>query len=77
MGISNNYRNTCVKRIIGIGREVVGRRKDGTQFPMDLAVSETRLADRRIFTGIVRDISEREAGRGNTSKTRGDRRIVR
>jgi len=47
-------------RIIGIGREVMGRRKDGSEFPMDLAVSEVRLADRRIFTGFVRDISERK-----------------
>ena len=47
-------------KIIGIGREVVGRRKDGTTFPMDLAVSEVRLGDRRIFTGIVRDITERK-----------------
>src|SRR5262249_24355193 len=45
---------------IGIGREVVGRRKDATVFPMDLALSEVRLADRRLFTGFVRDISERK-----------------
>jgi two-component system sensor kinase FixL len=57
-----NYRDTGVKRIIGIGREVVGRRKDGTRFPMDLAVSETVLGGgRRVFTGIVRDITERKA----------------
>ena len=47
-------------KIIGIGREVSGRRKDGTVFPMDLSVSEVRLADRRIFTGFVRDITERK-----------------
>jgi PAS domain S-box-containing protein len=55
-----NYRRGGQARIIGIGREVVGRRKDGSQFPMDLAVSEVRLADRRLFTGFVRDISERK-----------------
>ncbi|MCL4789918.1 MAG: PAS domain S-box protein [Verrucomicrobia bacterium] len=55
-----NYRRSGHARIIGIGREVVGRRKDGSQFPMDLSVSEVRLADRRIFTGFVRDISERK-----------------
>ncbi len=54
------YMKTGVRRIIGIGREVVGRRKDGTTFPLDLAVSETKISDRRLFTGIIRDISERK-----------------
>jgi PAS domain S-box-containing protein len=54
------YLTTGQKRIIGSGREVVGRRKDGSTFPMELAVSETRLGTRRIFTGIVRDITERK-----------------
>jgi PAS domain S-box-containing protein len=54
-----SYRETGRRKIIGIGREVRGRRKDGSTFPMDLAVSEVELGDRLIFTGIVRDISER------------------
>jgi len=54
-----NYLRTGERKIIGIGREVQGRRKDGSVFPMELAVSETRLGDRAIFTGIVRDIAAR------------------
>lgn len=53
-----NYLETGRRRIIGRGREVTGQRKDGTTFPMYLAVSEVRLPDRRLFTGIVRDLSE-------------------
>lgn len=56
----DNYRRSGQRKIIGIGREVVGMRRDGTVFPMDLAVAEMRFGDRRMFTGIVRDISERK-----------------
>ncbi|HTH60132.1 MAG TPA: PAS domain S-box protein [Paraburkholderia sp.] len=59
-GYLARYRQTGEKRIIGIGREVVGLRKDGSTFPMDLAVSEMYLGQRRMFTGIVRDITERK-----------------
>ena len=58
-GYIQAYLETGRRRIIGIGREVTGRRKDGSTFPMDLAVSEVKLGDRTIFTGLVRDISER------------------
>jgi two-component system, LuxR family, sensor kinase FixL len=54
----HNYLQTGRRKIIGIGREVTGKRKDGSTFPMYLAVSEVKLRDQRIFTGIVRDISE-------------------
>ncbi|MGO8919212.1 MAG: PAS domain S-box protein [Stellaceae bacterium] len=56
-----NYRRTGHKKIIGIGREVVGRRKDGTVFPLDLAISETVAHGRRKFIGTIRDISQRKA----------------
>lgn len=55
----DKYRKTGRRRIIGIGREVVGLRKNGETFPLDLAVSEVQLGGRRIFTGIVRDITDR------------------
>jgi len=55
-----NYCKTGIKKIIGIGREVQGKRKDGTFFPMDLAVAEAKLPDHRIFVGTVRDITDRK-----------------
>jgi two-component system sensor kinase FixL len=54
------YRLTGEKHIIGTTRTVVGQRADGTTFPMELSVGETRLGDRRIFTGFIRDITERQ-----------------
>ena len=59
-GYLRRYLQTGKAHIIGIGRDVVGRRKDGTIFPMHLAVSEARVGDRRLFTGFVSDISERK-----------------
>ena len=50
-GYIEHYQKTGERRIIGIGREVRGRRKDGTEFPMDLAVSATDVGQRGIFTG--------------------------
>gem|GEM_PF-1741016 len=57
-----NYLYTDKKKIIGISREVLGMRKDGSTFPLDLAVSEIFLGGRRLFTGIVRDITSRKEG---------------
>ena len=53
------YLKTGVPKIIGTGRQVNGLRKDGTEFPMDLAVSEVPLKDKRLFAGIIRDMTER------------------
>lgn len=54
-----NYKETGVKKIIGIGREVHGLRKDGSTFPFRLSVAEVKLENRRIFTGMIHDLSDR------------------
>jgi two-component system sensor kinase FixL len=54
------FLRTGEKRIIGIGREVLGQRKDGTIFPMELAVGEVRAEGQRLFAGFVRDVSARQ-----------------
>jgi PAS domain S-box-containing protein len=58
----NNYLHAKVPRIIGIGREVTGKHKDGSTFPIDLSVSTTFVQDNRIFVGVIRDITERKKG---------------
>jgi len=64
-GYIANYKRTGEARILGIGREVAGQRKDGTVFPMYLSVGEGQLYGKRVFVGIVHDLSalygEREA----------------
>jgi PAS domain S-box-containing protein len=54
------YRRTGEAKVIGIGREVEGRRKDGSTFALELAVSEFEFGARRLFTAILRDITERK-----------------
>lgn len=54
------YQLTGERRIIGKGRVVVGERSDGSTFPMELAVGETRAGDTRHFTGFIRDLTERQ-----------------
>jgi two-component system sensor kinase FixL len=54
------YLRTGDRRIIGIGRVVVGERRDGSTFPMELAVGEMRSSDQRFFTGFIRDLTERQ-----------------
>jgi two-component system sensor kinase FixL len=54
------YAETGERRIIGIGRVVIGERKGGSTFPMELAVGEMRSSDRTYFTGFIRDLTERQ-----------------
>lgn len=60
-GYIYNYLSTGTRKVIGIGREVIGRRKDGSTFPMELAVSEMDVNGKLMFTGIIRNITERKA----------------
>ena len=56
----NRYLHTGERRIIGIGRVVVGQRKGGSTFPMELAVGEMHVRNQRFFTGFIRDLTERQ-----------------
>ena len=58
-GYLGRYMGTGERRIIGIGRIVVGQRKDGSTFPMELAVGEAKVGESCFFTGFVRDLTER------------------
>ena len=59
-GYIERYLRTGEARVMGIGREVEGLRRDGSTFPAELAVSEVRFGDQRRFTGIIRDITVRK-----------------
>lgn len=69
-GYLDRYRRTGERRIIGIGREVTARHKDGHIFPIDLAVGEVDLHSRRLFAGFVRDISDRHEAEEDLHKLR-------
>jgi PAS domain S-box-containing protein len=56
----DNFKKTGKAKVIGIGREVIGKRKDGSTFPMELAVGETHAGEEYAFVGIIRDITERK-----------------
>lgn len=66
------YLTTGEKRIIGLDRVVVGRRKDGSTFPMKLAVGEMRQGDRIYFTGFIRDLTEREESQAMLDQARSE-----
>jgi two-component system sensor kinase FixL len=55
-----NYRRTGVRKMIGIGRITTARRRDGSTFPIELTVGEANPGGRRIFTGFIRDLTERQ-----------------
>ena len=71
-GYLNRYLTTGEKRIIGVDRVVVGRRKDGSTFPMKLAVGEMRGAGRTYFTGFIRDLTEREESQAKLDQARNE-----
>ncbi|ARQ03021.1 PAS domain-containing sensor histidine kinase [Pseudorhodoplanes sinuspersici] len=63
-GYVERYLRTGERRIIGVGRVVVGERKDGSTFPMELAVGEMKSNDKLFFTGFIRDLTERQKTEG-------------
>ncbi|MBI1274836.1 PAS domain S-box protein [bacterium] len=67
-GYLKNYQQTGVRKIIGIGREVKGKRKDGMIFDIDLRVSEVKIPGRTLYMGMFRDITERKKLEQETAK---------
>ena len=59
-GYLERYRRTGERHIIGIGRIVTGQRKDGSTFPLELAIGEAKTDGGRLFTGFIRDLTERQ-----------------
>lgn len=71
-GYLSRYMQTGEKRIIGVDRVVMGRRKDGSTFPMKLAVGETRLDGDVFFTGFIRDLTERQESAAQLQEAHGE-----
>jgi len=71
-GYLARYLKTGEKRIIGVDRVVVGRRKDGSTFPMKLAVGETQSNGETFFTGFIRDLTEREESAARLHEIQGE-----
>ena len=71
-GYLHRYSTTGEKRIIGVDRVVVGRRKDGSTFPMKLAVGEMKTGDKGFFTGFIRDLTEREESAARLEEIQGE-----
>jgi two-component system sensor kinase FixL len=67
-GYLKNYHDTGLKKVIGIGRDVVGRKKDGTEFPLTLSVSEFWLNGTRYYTGFLHDLSEQKRAQEQLKK---------
>jgi two-component system sensor kinase FixL len=66
------YKTTGERRIIGMGRVVVGERKDGSTFPMELSVGEMKSGAHRYFTGFVRDLTERQESERRLQDVQGE-----
>ncbi len=71
-----HYQQTGEARIIGIGREVIGRYKDGREFPIDLSVGEAKLEGQTSFVGIIRDISERKRAEEQLRRQEEELRLI-
>ena len=71
-GYLERYLETGERRIIGIGRVVVGERKDGSTFPMELSVGEMHSGKQRCFTGFIRDLTERQAAERRLQDLQGE-----
>ncbi|KAA0574794.1 MHYT domain-containing protein [Azospirillum sp. Sh1] len=76
-GYLDRYHRTGERRIVGIGREVEGLRKDGSTFPLDLSVGEWHVGKRRMYTGIMRDITARKAAEDAILRARDEAEAAR